>query len=89
VATPDVLPGAVVAMRNDEVIAAAFRERYTLDIYERAIGRILGEDHPHLSLLAEIAPAIMLHRLSLSCEPLDADVLTDQVVALVQDLAAQ
>jgi AcrR family transcriptional regulator len=86
-ASPDVLPGAVIAMRNDEGIAAAFRERYTLEAYERAVARILGEDHPHIGLLAELTPALMLHRLSLGFEPLDPEALADQVVSLVTDLA--
>ena len=83
---PDVLPGAVVAMRNDEGIAAAFRERYTLEPYKRAIARVLGEDHPHLDLLAEITPAVSLHRLSFE-NGIDPEALVDQVLALVTDLA--
>lgn len=83
---PDLLPGAVVAIRSDERIADAFRERYSLEPYRQAIARVLGETHPQLDLLAELTSALALHRNSLSTENIDPDSLTQQIVSLVRDL---
>lgn len=81
--TPDILPGAVTAIRSDEGIAAAFRERYTTEHYRRAVARVIGEDHPHLDLLAELTPAVTLHRLTFGGEAIDPDRLADEVLALI------
>jgi AcrR family transcriptional regulator len=87
-AHPDILPGAVAAIRSDPDIAAAFRERYTTEHYRRAVARVVGEDHPHLGLLAELTPALMLHRLAFSPESFDGDAPADQVMALILDEAS-
>lgn len=83
---PDILPGAVAAIRGDALIAEAFREQYTTKPYERAIARLLGPDHPQLRLLGELATAISLHRNCLDPEPIDPDALTEEIVGLVQNL---
>lgn len=83
---PDILPGAVAAIRGNELIAAAFRERFTIEPYKRAIARLLGPDHPQLRLLAELATAISLHRSSIDTEPIDPDGLTEEIVSLVLQL---
>ncbi len=82
---PDILPGAVTAIRSDAGIGAAFRERYSTEHYRRAVARVVGEDNPHLDLLGELTPALMLHRLTLSGEPFDPDGLADEVIALILD----
>jgi AcrR family transcriptional regulator len=80
---PDRVPGLITAMRADEGIRDAVREGYTVKNYRAAIARVVGPDHPQLDLLAELAPAISLLRASFAPETLDADALTDEIVALI------
>lgn len=83
-ANPDFVPGAVAAMRSSTEIDDAMREIYTIDPYREILTRLLGAEHPHLELLAELAPAIIVHR-SLFGGHLDPDAFSKEIVALVQD----
>ncbi len=83
---PDLVPGLIAAMRSDAGIEEAVKSGYSLDYLRDAISRIIGPDHPHLDLLAEMAPAIALLRSSFTPETVDPERLTDEVVALIQSL---
>jgi len=85
---PDRVPGLISAMRSDEGIRDAVREGYSLDEYRSALARVLGPDHPHLTLLAELTPAILLLRSSFAPESLSPESTTDAILALVETLAA-
>ena len=86
-ADPDLLPGMVAAKRAHPAIDAAVRDRYTLEPIRQAIARVLGDDHPRLDTLTELAPALALHRSVFDADTYDPDGLVDDVVALVTDLA--
>lgn len=83
---PDLLPSMLGAMRSSSEIAAAADECYTLDAYRRAIARIVGDDHPLLDVLAELAPALALHRAAFD-GGVDGDRLVDEVMAIVDAVA--
>jgi AcrR family transcriptional regulator len=85
-ANPDILPGAVAAIRGDAHIADALRDRFTTEPYRQAIARVLGPNHPQLRLLAELSTAISLHRNCLDPEPIDPDELTEEIVGLILKL---
>lgn len=59
---PDLLPSLIAAMRSDEGIADAIHDRYSFEPVRQAVERVLGDEHPMIDLLAEIAPALALHR---------------------------
>ncbi len=84
---PDRVPGLISAMRSDEGIQDAVRDGYTLDQFRSAIARVLGPDHPHLTLLAELTPAILLLRSSFAPETLAPEATTAAILALIDALA--
>ncbi len=47
--------GEIGASTNPLLIDAAVRNRYTVPVLIDAIVRVLGPDHPHITLLAELA----------------------------------
>lgn len=85
---PDFVPGVVSAMRESTQINDAMRQTYTLTPYREMLTRLLGSDHPHLDLVAEIAPAIIVHR-AIFGGHLDPESLSQQVLELVRDLAPE
>ena len=86
-ANPDLVPGMITAMRTHPAIGDAVRERYSVELYRRQIARIIGDDNPHLDLLAELTPAIALNRASFAPGPLDGEALADQLIALIEAVA--
>ena len=85
---PDLVPGLITAMRADENIEKAVKSGYTLDSFRTVIARVVGPDHPHLDLLAELTPAVALLRASFAPQTLDSDAMTDAIVSLILSLAA-
>jgi len=85
---PDFMPGVVAAMRTSDQINDAMRKIYTIDPYREILTELLGAEYPHLELLAELAPAIIVHR-SLFGGELDPEQLSADVLALVRALAAE
>lgn len=85
---PDRVPGLISAMRSDEGICDAVREGYSLDEFRRAFAGVLGPDHPHLELLAELTPGILLLRSAFAPDTLSPEATTKAILALVQSLAA-
>jgi AcrR family transcriptional regulator len=83
---PDFMPGVVAAMRTSDQVNDAMREIYTINPYREILTELLGTDHPQLELLAELAPAIIVHR-SLFGGDLDPEQFSDDVLALVRALA--
>jgi len=84
---PDLVPGLISAMRADAGIKDVVKEGFTLARFRHPIARVLGEDHPHLNLLAELIPAIPLLRSSFSPESLEPEAMTDEIVSLILSLA--
>ena len=85
-ADPDMLPGMIAAMRTHPQIADAIHQRYNVDFYRTVLARIMGEDNPHLDTVAELTPALALHRISFQ-SGVDGPALADEVIALAQALA--
>ncbi len=85
-ADPDMLPGMIAAMRTHPVIADAVKSRYNVDLYRRILARIVGDDNPHLDTLAEMTPALALHRVSFE-SGVDGVALADEILAMARALA--
>jgi AcrR family transcriptional regulator len=83
---PDRVPGMVSAMQADPGIRAAVREGYSVESFRSALAGVLGDDHPHLPLLAELTPAVLLLRASFAPEQLVAEETTEAILALVDAL---
>jgi AcrR family transcriptional regulator len=83
---PDFVPGVVAAMRTSTQINDAMKQIYTIEPYREILTRLLGSEHPHLELLAELAPAIIVHR-TIFGGHLDPDAFSQQVLELIHDLA--
>jgi hypothetical protein len=74
-------------MQADPEIDRALRERYSIEPIRKALARVIGIDHPHLDLLAEIVPAVALHRSALLERPVDPESFTAKMLALISDVA--
>jgi AcrR family transcriptional regulator len=83
---PDLLPGLMSAMRSSEAINDAVLGVYTTEPIRDNFARLLGEDYPHLDILGEMIPAIMLQRMVFDPEPVDADEFTSKMMAFITDL---
>ena len=70
------------------MIADAVRNRYNVDFFRRPLARIVGEDSPFLDMLAELTPALALHRISFE-GGVDGVALADEILALADALATR
>mgnify|MGYP000226699443 CR=1 FL=1 len=84
---PDRVPGLVSAMQSDPGIQQAVREGYSVEAYRTLLARVLGPDNPHLGLLAELTPGVLLLRASFEPQALDTEATTDAVLALIRAVA--
>ncbi|MEM7094103.1 MAG: helix-turn-helix domain-containing protein [Actinomycetota bacterium] len=84
---PDLVPGLITAMRADEGIEAAVKDGYDLSYMRDTIARIIGSEHPHLELLADMTQAVPLLRAAFTPESLDGQQMADQIVSLIASLA--
>ncbi len=85
---PDLVPGLISAMRADQGIEDAVKEGYDLSYMRDTLARILGADHPHLDVLADITQAVPLYRAAFTPESLDSSTMTEEIVSLIEALAA-
>ena len=85
---PDFMTGVVAAMRTSPQINDAMQQIYTINPYREILTELIGDDHPHLELLAELAPAIIVHR-TIFGGHLDPQAFGQDVLALVHDLTAR
>ena len=69
-------------------INEAMQQVHTTTAYREILTRLLGVDHPHLHLLAELAPAIIVHRTIFGGQ-LDPETFSEHVLALIHDLATE
>jgi len=81
---PDRVPGLVSAMQSDTGIQQAVRDGFSVDDFRTIISRVLGPDNPHLPLLAELTPAILLLRASFNPNALTPEETTEAILALIQ-----
>ncbi len=85
---PDLVPGLIAAMRSDARIDDAVKSVYSQRNMLKAVGRVVGPDHPYLMLLAELAAALTLMRVTFRPEPLDPEATTDEIVSFIQSVAS-
>jgi AcrR family transcriptional regulator len=83
---PDFVPGVVSAMRRSAQINDAMQQAHTTTAYQEILTRLVGSDHPHRQLLAELAPAIIVHR-TIFGKDLDPESFSKDILALVQAVA--
>ncbi|MEM8925561.1 MAG: hypothetical protein AAGD35_18810, partial [Actinomycetota bacterium] len=68
-------------------IEAAVKDGYDLSYMRDTIARILGPDHPHLDLLADMTQAVPTHRAAFTPEAVDGEAMTEEIVSLIESLA--
>ncbi len=73
-------------MRTSAQINDAIQQVHTTTAYREIRTRLLGADHPHLQLLAELAPAIIVHR-TIFGGRLDPEAFSHDVLTLAAALA--
>lgn len=81
----------ISAARAHDEVGDALRDKIAAQIraaYVDDLARILGEDSPHLSLLADLVPGVLMVRAGMMDERIDPDELAAEVLALVDHLAA-
>jgi len=81
---PDLMPGLVSAMRSNQEIRKAIQGRYTTEPMKQLLERLLGPNHPQLDILAELGPAITLHRTTFTRSEINQEQLTRDLVALIE-----
>jgi AcrR family transcriptional regulator len=84
---PDLVPGLISAMRADSDIEQAVKDGYTVEYLRDAIARIIGRDNPHIAVLTELTPAIVLHRSTYASESFDPVATAEEIMALIQSFA--
>jgi AcrR family transcriptional regulator len=78
--------GFVTALRCDPELGRVFRESMLADMRDhlrRPIARVVGDDDPDLDLRADLAPALLIFRMLIDDQPVDADELASRLCALV------
>jgi len=83
---PDFVPGVVSAMRRSPEINDAMQQAHTSAAYQEILERLLGSDHPHRQILAELVPAVIVHR-TIFGKDLDPESFSREILALVQAVA--
>ena len=81
----------ISAARAHDDVGAALRDKIAAQIrvaYADYLGEILGQDSPHLALLADLVPGVVMVRAGMMDEQIDPDELAADVLALVDHLAA-
>jgi AcrR family transcriptional regulator len=81
----EVLPGLLVALRMEPELAAVVRDQVLAPMLDRArsdIGRMIGADNPHLDLLVDLGPGLLLFRTVMLGEV----VATEEFLATILDL---
>ena len=84
---PDLFPSIIAVMRTDEGIADAVHDRYSYEPIRHAVARVLGDDHPMVDLLAELAPALALHRSTFGRDDTEVRDLGADVLSIVELVA--
>jgi AcrR family transcriptional regulator len=81
----EVLPGLLAALRMEPELAAVVRDQVLRPMLERAradISRMVGPDNPHLDLLVDLGPGLLLFRTVMLGEV----VATEQFLSTILDL---
>lgn len=86
---PDLLPSLLTAMRNDPGIADAVDDSYSVEPIRDAIARLIGDNHPHLDLLTELAPALAIHRATMGKQSYSHRSVADDVMTIIELVAGE
>ena len=84
---PDLVPGLIAAMRADEGIARAVIGGAHMNHVRQTVARIVGDDHPHLSVLTEMTASIPLFRSVFQEGRVDIEATTEEIMSLVVSAA--
>ena len=85
---PDLIPGLVAAVRADAGIAEAIRESYSDEPLRKLFARLLGPNHPQVDLLAELVPAVLLHRNLFHGRPIEPEAFAKEVLSITEGLSS-
>jgi AcrR family transcriptional regulator len=86
----EVLPGLLAAFRAEPELAAVMREHVLTPMRERVradLSRIVGADNPHLDLLVDLGPGLLMFRTVVLGELVATDEFLSTVIDLVTALA--
>jgi AcrR family transcriptional regulator len=86
----EVLSGFLAALRTEPELASVLRDEILGPMRDRAradIGRIVGDDNPHLEMLVDLGPGLLLFRTVMLGEAAASDQLLDSVLELITALA--
>ena len=86
----EVLPGLLAALRTEPELASVIRDEVLCPINDRAradIGRIVGEDNPHLDVLVDVGPGVLLYRTVMLGEAMASDEFLDAILGLITALS--
>ena len=79
------------AARAHDVVGAAVREKVAAQVraaFAEPLRALLGADSPHVALLMDLVPGILMVRAGMLDEQVDPDALVAEVLGLVDALAA-
>lgn len=87
--TGDLLAGLMAAAHAHEVLGDAV-QRQADDFragFSAALAEVLGDEHPLIPTLSDVAPSLLMMRAGMLAEPIDPDRFADEIVALVDAVA--
>jgi AcrR family transcriptional regulator len=88
----ETLPGMIAAMRAEPEVAEVIRSQLVGPLRDRTrndLARIVGDDHPLLDLLVDVAPSVLMYRSVFLGESVSADEFLAPLIALVDAVASQ
>jgi hypothetical protein len=86
----EVLPGFLAALRMEPELASVVRDEVLHPMRDRAradLIRMVGADNPHLELLVDLGPGLLLFRTVMLGEVVTSDEFLATIVELVTALA--
>ena len=86
----ETLPGLLAVMRTDPAVAEVMRQEVLGPLRQRTrhdLARLVGQDHPLLELLVDVAPSVLMFRTVVLGEPVGADDFLAPLFALIDGLA--
>jgi AcrR family transcriptional regulator len=86
----EVLPGMVAALRSEPELASVMRDEVVAPMRERMhadLARLVGADNPHLELLVDLGPALLMYRTVVVGEEAARDQSLGAVLALLDVLS--
>ena len=86
----EVIPGFLVALRAEPELAEIFRQEVLVPVRDRvraSLGRLVGEEHPHLDLLVDLGPALLTFRTIVLGEEIAGERFLADIIDLITSCA--